>query len=168
MASLQRMARVECLCPLVRSRCGSDDLDSGSLLWQVGDRWRDLAAEVKEAQQATIVTLSGAARLVRWEEQGAWHMRVPVEGGNQMGLDGSWGRLDVLDVSPCGVRVSEPDHTWFTSTPVVLVLRGLYPRWVESEPGRRALQLVLARTLPAAPGHPDQRCTTGRCLGVLV
>jgi hypothetical protein len=139
------------------------ELRDASVVWQAGDPWRVLTAEIQAAQEATIVTMSGAARLVRWGERGAWHTRIPIAGGHRIGLDESWGRLDVLEASPCGVRVVEPDHMWFASTPIVLVLRGLHPRWVDSQTGQRALEQVWAGTIPDVPGHPAQRCSLPQC-----
>lgn len=136
------------------------------VLWSPEDGWCDIAQLVEDAGEATVVSLNGSARLFSFGPCGAFHSRVPLEGGHEMFGDLCWRRLDVLRGSPCGLTLAGPagDH-WAKGTPVRLVLAGLWPRWAELSAARATLFAVVHRSaLPVPDGHPDRCCDALLCL----
>lgn len=136
------------------------------VLWTPNDGWCDIGQLVTDAGEATVVSLNGSARVFSFGPYGAFHSRMPLEGGHVMFGDLYWQRLDVLSGSPCGLTLVGPagDH-WAKGLPLRLVLAGLWPYWAELAVARATVVAVVRRAALRVPdGHPDRCCDALHCL----
>jgi hypothetical protein len=131
------------------------------VIWQLGQEWRDLRAEVLGLGDAvTVVSRHGTARVLSPE---GWQLRVPLEGGHRMHLDDARQPLATIDVAtPCGVHTTDGQGRWHATTRLILVLRGAHPDWLRPGIGRDLLEASL-RGDWEAPGHPTQPCGAVYC-----
>lgn len=128
-------------------------------VWTSGDPWRDLTEELDDLGDWTAISRSGTARLVRNRQT----IRMPLEGGNRLVLDGQWNPVARLIVTPCGIVYDGLLGDWSVGTQLWVVLTGVQPAWNTTALGRQILDRVVARELPEAPGHPAEPCGARYC-----
>ena len=139
---------------------------STDVLWTLSDGWTDLAALITDAGEATVASTNGTTRLFRIGNDGAFHARVPLEGGHVMVGDHDWRRLETLTGGPCGLTLAGPVGShWAKGTPIRLLLAGLWPHWASLPETRATVEAVISRTpLPRPVGHPAGVCGALYCL----
>lgn len=129
-------------------------------IWTSGEHWRDLTDELADLCEWTAISRSGTARLVRHGQT----MRIPLEGGNRIILDGRWNPVSRLTVTPCGIVYDGQLGDWSAGTRLWAVLAGSQPEWNRTTFGRRLLDRVIAREQPdTTVGHPVEPCTGYYC-----
>lgn len=130
------------------------------VIWSDGQPWRHLTEDAVAVGQVTVVSTSGATRLL--DIKGRRHGRLPMEGGHVMRFDGQWLPLNVFELTPCGLVLEESSY-WARGTPVRLVLAGLVLDWTLSPLGRATVDAVIARRRPVSPNHPPEMCPALYC-----
>ena len=101
-----------------------------SVIWQLGDPWRDLRDEIVAAGTTTIVTAHLTTHILDLGE----HLttRLPSLLGSELKEDGSERTLLEVEIAtPCGlVTRCDPIERSQLSTPLLLVLPGAHPDWM--------------------------------------
>ena len=129
------------------------------VIWRDGDRWRNLTGEAVAAGQVTVISESGATRLLDIEQKR--HGRMAIEGGHSMRFDGVWRPMGSFELTPCGVVI---EQSGARGTPVRLVLAGLVTDWLMTPLGSATVDAVIARRPPVSPRHPEAPCKALYCL----
>ena len=130
------------------------------VIWQDGDKWRDLAGDIRAAGSATVVSLRATTRLL--DVANGRQLRVPSSAAHVMDLDLQWVSLGNWAITPCGLAIDAAEY-WAGGTPLRLVLAGLVPDWPSTEVGRSVLDALRAGREPVAPGHPEGPCDAAYC-----
>lgn len=104
--------------------------EPSSLIWQLGDPWRDLLAEVVAAGTTTIVTAHLTTHILDLGEHRTTRLPSPV--GSELKEDGNQRTLIEVELpTPCGlVTRCDPIERSQLSTPLLLVLHGAHPDWM--------------------------------------
>lgn len=133
-----------------------------SVIWQLGDPWRDLRDEIVAAGTTTIVTAHLTTHILDLGEHRT--TRLPSLLGSKLKEDGNERTLVEVEIAtPCGlVTRCDPIERSQLSTPLLLVLRGVHPDWMP------AYLLQLAETADhlrrgLSPLHPPGPCGALYC-----
>lgn len=117
------------------------------VLWQVGDRWRDLTEDLHQESQTTLLTYNGTVILFDAGKQ------LRISSGHVMDGDERWRSLDTIGGTPCGIFTTMIDGSAHCTTRLRLMVRGLERDLANTDDGRAALSADWA-----APGHDPTRC----------
>lgn len=95
------------------------------VIWRIDQPWRDLRCDITSAAQVTVMTFCS---LYLIDTASGTALRRP--GPLAVGLTGDNEPFTFVDLSvatPCGLVVDRDGPTWRASTPLALVLEGLWP-----------------------------------------
>ncbi len=129
-------------------------------IWRSGDPFRNLTSDALSADAVTVISRSGAARLLDIEHHR--HDRIPFEGGRRMMFDGTWRPLRSVRLTPCGLDVDGYED-WARGTPLWAAVTGLHPQWTTTSWGRPIVDAIPTGQSPVVSDHPDEHCGALHC-----
>lgn len=134
-----------------------------TVIWELGDTWRDLREDVIASGSVTIVTEHCTTHLV--DLAAGTTVRYPRSIGSVLPLDGEERTLcEIAVATPCGlVTIASPSSQSQSSTHLVLVLAGRWPQWPQTPPGERVTTAHPTHEWEALAGHPTERCGALYC-----